>query len=123
MTKYKEYCQKMLANHKSLFDRFREVHDKYHLSPDKFQEEFNSIGVQVMDIVKEWEDKLCNRSEGSGYGSFTTKLAEKFMNEVRKEFSMIDRVGIVVKKAAKNEIPDFELNQIKTDFYIKKIEL
>lgn len=98
MTKYKEYVDKMLAENKLLFDSFKEVHDRYGLEPEKWQTEFNEIGEKVMTIVRHYEDKLCNRSEGSGYASFTGNLAEKFHSEIKKIFPLIDDVGIKIKR-------------------------
>lgn len=125
MTKYKEYCLQMFDNHKDIFDEFRPLHDKYHKEPSRHQDEFNAKGAKVMEIIKEWEDKLCSRSEGNGYASFTAGLAEKFMEEVRKEFPMIDRIGLVVTKMKPIEkpAPAFALNKINlsSDFDLKKI--
>lgn len=114
----------MLSEHNELFDKFRGIHDKYSLDPHTHQVEFNEFGATVMETIRDWEDRLCGRSEGSGYGSFTGNLAEKFMQEIRNEFPMIDRVGIIMSSPAKVE-PAFELNQItpKDSFNLKKIEL
>lgn len=100
-TKYKEYFELMMQNNKQVFEEFREIHDRYALNPENLQEEFNEKGGKIMRIVREWEDKLCNRSEGTGYGKFTANLAEKFQNEVRREFSEIDKVGVKVFKVNK----------------------
>jgi len=127
MTKYKEYFLKMLEEHKDLFEMFRPVHDKYTLDMHAHQDEFNKMGASVMETIRDWEDRLCGRSEGSGYGSFTGNLAEKFMEEVRREFPMIDRVGIIMSAPAAAAVPEpaFELNKItprETAFDLKKIE-
>lgn len=122
----------MLSQHKSEFDNFRPIHDAYMLNSSKHQEEFNERGKKIMDIVKDWEDKLCRRSEGNGYAAFTEKLAEKFMGEVRKEFPMIDRVGLVMKKMkpldsarSKPATPAFALNKInlENNFDLNKINI
>jgi len=129
MTKYREIYLKMLKEHKDLFDQFRPVHDKYTLDMPTHQEEFNKHGAGIMETIRDWEDKLCGRSEGSGYGSFTGNLAEKFMEEVRKEFPMIDRVGIIITqpqpKADQPLAGAFELNRISplnNNFDLKKID-
>lgn len=93
--KYKEYFELMLNNNKDLFTRFQEVHDRYALDPDTHQDEFNEIGSDVQYALREWEDKLCNRSEGSGYGYYSGRLAESFQNEARRVFPHIDKIGIV----------------------------
>ena len=98
----------MLSLHKQEFDEFQEVHDKYTLYEEKNQEEFNKVGGKIMILVKQWENKLCMQSEKGGYGGYTTKLAEKFQEEVKKHFPLIDQVGIITK-----EEPKFFLKKIK----------
>lgn len=112
MTKYKEYVDKMLEENKPLFDSFKEIHDMYGLEPEKWQAEFNKTGEKVMAIVRHYEDKLCNRSEGSGYASFTGNLAEKFHSEITKIFPLFDDIGI---KSNPVDIQDV--------FVLKKINL
>jgi hypothetical protein len=108
MTKYQEYVKRMLEANKAAFDSFRLIHNEYAIAadPDKLQDNFNEEGEKVMVIIREWEQKLCSQSEKAGFGSYTTSLAEKFQAEVKKEFPMIDHVGLIVKK-----------------FNLKKIEL
>lgn len=109
MTKYKEYFNRMISNNKELFDEFKQIHDRYGLEEDKLQGEFNKIGGKVQIVMREWEDKLCGRSEGSGYASFTGGLAQKFQDEIRAHFPFIDNVGII------REVP--------AEFNLKKISL
>jgi hypothetical protein len=92
--KYKEFFELMLQNNKELFESFRETHDEYTLDPDSHQDRFNEVGAKALRIIRQWEDKLCSRSEGSGYGKYSTGLAEKFQSEVRKKFPKIDSVGL-----------------------------
>ncbi len=99
MTKYKEYFQKMLEENRSLFDKFKAVHANYGMDEEKHQDEFNKVGSKVLDIAHEWENRLCKTSEGAGYGTFTTKLSEKFQEELRLAYPLIDHVGIVSKKS------------------------
>lgn len=96
MTKYREYYQKMVDTHPQLFREFEEVHAAYHLDPQKWQEEFNQVGSQVLEIIREYENRLCSHSEGSGYANYSSRLAEKFQAEVKKHFPQIDFVGIKV---------------------------
>lgn len=109
MTKFQEYYDLMVLNHKELFDKFRLVHDEYALNPDQNQDEFNEIGKSIQKAIREYEDKLCGRSEGSGYGAYSGKLADKFQELIRKKFPKIDSVGVIVKK--------------NPDFFVKKINL
>ncbi len=107
MVKYKQYFQEMLQQNKELFDSFDEIHTKYTLDPKSHQEKFNSKGEEVLDVIHHWENRLCSSSEHSGFGKFTTGLAEKFHEEIRARFPEINNVGLITKT--------FELTRIKLD--------
>lgn len=111
MVKYKEYVQKMLTDNQEVFNDFRKIHDRYALRPDGLQEEFNKQGEKVQEIIREYENRLCTNTERGMYNKFSGGLAQKFQDEVRKVFSMIDHIGL---KA--------ETKKVST-FYIKKIKL
>lgn len=98
MTKYKEYYDKMVSENKDLFNEFTRAHFEYSIDQNKNQEEFNRIGAKIQEVMHEWENRLCKTSEGAGFGSYTTNLAEKFQSEIRSHFPLIDHVGIVVNK-------------------------
>jgi hypothetical protein len=102
MTKYKEYFQRMVEENKTVFDDFKVLHANYGMEEEKYQDEFNIEGAKVLDIAHEWENRLCKSSEGAGYGTFTVKLAEKFQEELRSAFPLIDHVGIISKKSTFN---------------------
>lgn len=115
--KYKEYFNKMVDDNKVLFESFKMLHDEYGLNGTGLQDKFNKEGEKILDIVREYENRLCSNTERGMYNKFSTNLAEKFQNEVRKKFPMIDHIGLKVtttpskvKKAAK-------------EFVIKKIKL
>lgn len=111
MTKYKEYVKKMLASNKEEFEAFKRVHDEYALNQDKLQDEFNKAGEKIMSIVQEWENRLCLQSEKGGYGVFTSKLAEKFREEIKKDFPLFDYIGLRVQKTITE--PAFVLKKIR----------
>lgn len=100
MAKYKEYIQRMLENNKEAFDDFRKIHDKYCLAVDKdsLQDNYNQEGAKIMEIIEEWEQRLCSSSERAGYGSYSGSLAEKFHEEIKKIFPMIDHIGLIIEK-------------------------
>src|SRR3989344_5717174 len=97
-SKYKDYFKRMVEANKESFDTFKSVHNKYSLDEGAHQEEFNQEGEKLLPIIQEWENKLCMQSEKAGYGGYTSALAEKFRAEVKKEFPLIDHVGIIVSK-------------------------
>jgi hypothetical protein len=105
MTKYKEYFGKMTEANKELFDKFAKLHVDYGMDNDKYQDEFNKEGGKVLAVIHEWENRLCSHSEKAGYANYTGNLAEKFQQEVKSHFPLIDHIGIIVKK--------FRLGQIK----------
>ena len=124
MTKYKETTQKMLTENNILFSEFKNIHDRYGLHMDLMQDQFNEVGKKVMKVIRDYENKLCNRSEGNGYAAYSGNLAQKFMDEIRGLFPYIDRVGLIVKKSPIK--PVFTLSKIDpagkvTDFSLKKL--
>ncbi len=123
MTKYREYFKKMLDENEELFAEFKEKHANYALDMNNLQEEFNEVGKRVFKVIREYENRLCNRSESNGYGSYTGGLAQKFMDEIRGLFPHIDRVGIIVKKTPANlSIPKLSPKHTPK-FSLKKLRL
>lgn len=106
MTKYKEYFDKMVSENKEAFGKFTQIHFEYSIDNDLNQEKFNDEGEKINKIIHEYEDRLCKHSENAGFGKYTSNLSEKFQEEVRSHFPLIDHIGIVVK-------PSFSLKKIK----------
>lgn len=94
MTKNKEYFLRMVELNKDLFERFRVVHDLFAVDPEKNLAEFNEIGREVMDVIYDWENKLCSHSESGQYGKFSNKLVDKFWEEIRATYPKIDYIGV-----------------------------
>lgn len=94
MAKYKEFYDLMVTQNKETFDDFKDIHDKYLQDPKKWYKEFNKIGSDVQDLMREYENRLCRASEGAGNSKFTTALSEKFQGEVKKNFSKINFIGM-----------------------------
>ncbi len=92
--KYQQVFSDMLLQNKALFDSFQEVHDKFAQDPQSWKEQFNSIGRDVQDVIRRYENRLCGHSESSGYSKFTMNLSEKFHQEIKKLFPKIDYIGI-----------------------------
>lgn len=103
----------MVETYPELFSEFKKINDSYGLDEDKFQAKLNEVGAKVVEIVNEWENKLCSQSEKGGYAQFTPKLAEKFREEVRKLFPFIDYVGIQVSYVPIKEENIFNLKKIQ----------
>ena len=94
MSKYQEYYQRMVDENLDLFGKFQDLHDNYVLHPKQFQKEYNEIGNQVVEIIRERERKLCRESEKGQFGKFSSHLADKFWELVRRDFPRIDFVGV-----------------------------
>lgn len=88
----------MVEENKKAFDEFTNSHFLYSQDPDMRQDDFNKEGEKIQKIIHEWEDRLCKNSEKAGFSSYTGNLAEKFQDEVRNHFPLIDHIGIIVKK-------------------------
>lgn len=122
MTKYKEYFQKMLGENAELFSNYRQLHNEYKENIVT-QEEYNDRGKPVLAIIREYEDRLCRQTESGGYSVYSGNLAEKFWDEIRREFPLVDRIGIIVKKVnVETADEEFILQKIET-FSLKKITL
>jgi len=78
-----------------LFDQFKLTHDLYVFNPAKWEQQFNTEGLPVLDILRATERQLCTGMERGGYGVYSSKLAEKFWQTVKKDLSQIDFVGVV----------------------------
>ena len=86
----------MVSENKELFTNFKDIHDNYALNPSEWQKLFNEYGKEVVEIIREYERRLCANMATGKYGSFSAKLSEKFWDEVRKVFPKIDFVGVQI---------------------------
>jgi hypothetical protein len=96
MTKYRHYFNLMLQKHTPLFQEFESIHNQYVLDPIKHQDTFNHVGVEVRDVITEYENRLCHHSEKGVYAKYSHHLSDKFWELVRAKFPRIDDVGIEV---------------------------
>ncbi len=94
MTKYREAVMQMLEENKELFDEFKAVHDAYVINPAVNQAKYNAVGSPVMDLVRDYERKLCAKMGAGQYSKYSTNLSEKFMAEIQKIFPKIMFVGV-----------------------------
>lgn len=94
MRQYQLVYQQMLSEKKEMFDAFKEIHTLYILDPKVHQQTFNQIGKEIVDIIRDYERRLCATSEKGGYGKYSLNLSQKFWDVIRKDFSKIDFVGV-----------------------------
>jgi len=100
MTKYKQYFQEMVTKNQEIFDDFKKVHDSFARDRLRYQNEFNSKGEIVNEIIQEYEKRLCSRMEGGQNATYSANLAEKFRAEIKKTLPLIDLIGVKLSFAA-----------------------
>lgn len=115
MVKYKEYFDRMLRENKDAFDSFAKVHFEYSANEDAMQEKFNSEGAKIVEIIRDYENRLCSNTERGMYNKYSSGLSEKFQALIKDHFPLIDHVGLIVEAKQKVE-PQFA-------FSLKKINL
>ncbi len=86
----------MLKKNRELFIKFKITHDMYSADKKTWTKQFNEEGEKVLEIIREYENRLCGHSEQGQYSKFSANLAEKFWQEVRKNYPRIDFVGVKV---------------------------
>ncbi len=94
MREYQKMFQIMIEQNKELFNNFKEIHDEYALNPAEWQKLFNQYGGEILDVVRDYERRLCANMSTGKYGQFSSNLSEKFWGEVRKFLPKIDFVGV-----------------------------
>lgn len=94
MTKYQQTFQEMLEYHPDLFSAFTKVHELYEKDAEKYQKQFNELGRDVLEVIRKYENMLCNTSEGGKYGKFSSNLSDKFWSVIRGRFPKIDFIGM-----------------------------
>ena len=95
-TKYKEIFQEMVTKYEKEFDAFQEIHDKYEEDPKKWQAKFNEDGAKIMDIVRDYENKLCGHMENTLNSTYSAGLAEKFRGEIKRYLPKLDMIGVII---------------------------
>ena len=99
----------MLSSNAGLFKAFDEIHALYVLDPDANQAYFNEEGEKVLNVIREYENRLCSRSQTTGYAMYSTRLAEKFQELVKTRYPKIDHVGVIIREA---KVKEFTLKKI-----------
>ncbi len=83
-----------MNDNQSVFNNFKPIHDGYQTDRKQWSQRFHAEGQQVVDVIREWERRLCSGMERGNNAVYSAKLAEKFWSEVKKEFPLIERVGV-----------------------------
>lgn len=93
-TKYKKFYELMTEKNAKLFDEFQAVHDNFVQNSEKHADEFHQVGRDVLDIMRDWERRLCSGMERGVNALYSQRVSEKFWQEIKKRFSHIDQVGL-----------------------------
>lgn len=95
-TKFRETFNEMVTKYEKEFDTFQELHDRYEKDPKRFQAEFNSEGAKIMEIVREYENRLCGHMENTKNATYSANLAEKFRGEIKRYLPKLDMIGVTL---------------------------
>ena len=98
MTKFTETYKKMWTDNAELMKEFQAVHDLYTQDRATNSQAFNEVGKKVMEVLRDYENRLCSGMERGMYGKYSDKVAEKFWQRVKKDFPMIEMVGVEISK-------------------------
>ena len=85
-----------MTKYEKEFDAFQEIHNQYMRDPRKWQNEFNHEGAKLMEIIREYENRLCGRMENTANATYSANLAEKFRNEIKKYLPKLDMIGVTI---------------------------
>lgn len=96
MPRYRDEFRKIINANPEIFEEFAKIHDLYSKDAKSHQNEFNRIGGQVVTLIEEAERHLCGKTERGQYAKYSSNLSDKFRNEVKAFFPLIDFVGVKV---------------------------
>lgn len=95
--KYKKFYQLMREKEENLFLEFEKIHHAYKESPAVNQQEFNRVGEKVVEVIRDWDRKLCSSMGKTMYGQYSQQVSEKFWDLVRQDFDQVDMVGVKIE--------------------------
>ncbi len=109
--KYKLYYEEMVDQNQQLFDEFQKVHNAFQTlreqklsknkqfsqkEMEKASQTFHIKGKKILRIIQDAERRLCGKMERGVHGRYSSTLADKFWNQVKKHFPLIDLVGVEI---------------------------
>ena len=115
MPKYKDYYKLMIEQNSKLFSDFKVAHDdlqevidgqsggndpkkaksRLGKSAEKVaRKKFNEVGRDAVDVIRDWERRLCSAMGKGQFSDYAHKLSDKFWGEVRKTYPLVDEVGV-----------------------------
>ena len=91
--KYLQYYDLMRQQNAKIFTQFQKIHDQYQIDKSN-SEEFHTQGTRVLDIIRDWERRLCSGMERGNFAGYSSKLSEKFWEKVKKDLPLVDEIGV-----------------------------
>lgn len=93
-TKYKRFYELMTEQNAQMLDEFQVIHDGFVADADKWETQFHAVGRDVLDVMRDWERRLCSGMERGKNALYSQGVSEKFWTEIKKRFSHIELVGL-----------------------------
>lgn len=84
----------MISKHEEEFKEFKKIHDLFAKDRMKYQDDYNRQGSDIVDLINLYEKRLCSKMEGSKNSVYSANLAEKYREEIKKDYPLIDLVGV-----------------------------
>jgi hypothetical protein len=98
--RYKKIFEEIWSKNEKLFQSFFLLNNEYEdiSKRNELEDKFQEVGTKVQKLLKKGEDELCRQMEKSEHRRYSTGLADKYWDEVRKYFKYIDMVGVKTKR-------------------------
>ncbi len=84
----------MVDAHASDFAAFKSVHDMFVLDRKTWQNQFHDLGKKILEIIRDYESRLCASMERGNFAAYSNKVSEKFWSEIKKDYSHIELIGV-----------------------------
>lgn len=94
--RYKKIFEEIWEQNKELFQEFIILNNDYGDSERRkeVEDDFQKVGEEVKALLQEGENRLCGHMEKGVNRVFSSNLADKYWDEVRKYLKYIDMVGV-----------------------------
>ena len=102
--KYQQYYELMQRNNEKILADFKILHDNYAQDKKMYSARFHKEGRDILDVMRSYERKLCAGMERGKNSAYSDQLAAKFWERIRKDFPLIDEVGLVVRQVDVSKI-------------------
>lgn len=79
----------------AIWQEFRQIHDNFAQDNDKYRADFNRVGRDFINLARGYERRLCGGMERTNNSIFSATVGEKYWGLIRKEFPLIDQVGVI----------------------------